>query len=140
MHWSIPQCSQIFENLAHRIFSERRHPLLLHFLRHFNGQNSIIGETARWAQWLLRDSCYDARVFDAALKGVFSENRRLFGTSRDDPRGPIRSGAKVGVVATGISRDTSTFVIGNFNTAQELSSEQGKSNHHHRPPDPINYR
>lgn len=125
MLWDVRQCSRIFESLAYRIFSERRHSILLHFLRHVNGQNSFLGETARWIQWFLRDSCYDARVFDTVLKDVFGERRRIFGADRDDRRGPLRSGGKVGVVATGISRDTSTFVIGNFNEVHDSGSEHG---------------
>jgi hypothetical protein len=81
----------------------------------------------RWIQWLLHDSCYDARVFDAALRSAFGENRRIFGTSRDDPRGALQSNSKVGVVATSISRETNAFVIGNFNAADEQDPEDGKS-------------
>ncbi|KAJ5084790.1 hypothetical protein NUU61_009369 [Penicillium alfredii] len=126
MTWDVAACSKIFENLARRIFHERRHSTLAYLLRHIYGYRPIFGEVARWIQWFLHDSCYDARVFDTALKGVFGEKRCIFGPSRDDPRGPLRSGPKVGVVTTSISRDTGTFVIGNFNAAHDSCGEQSK--------------
>ncbi|KAJ6070721.1 hypothetical protein N7467_012040 [Penicillium canescens] len=125
MSWNVSTCSEIFEDLARRIFRERRHsPFLL--LNRVYGKGSILGEIGRWIQWLLHDSCYDARVFDAALRSAFGENRRMFGTSRDDPRGALRSNSKVGVVTTSISRETNAFVIGNFNAAHGWNDEDGK--------------
>jgi hypothetical protein len=88
---------------------------------------------AKWVKWLLHDSCYDSQVFDAALKSAFGERRRIFGATREDPPGPRRSGPKVGVVTTSISRDTSTFVIGNFNVAHDSGDENGKFDDHIRP-------
>ncbi|KAJ5517503.1 hypothetical protein N7527_009063 [Penicillium freii] len=61
---------------------------------------SVFGNMAKWIRWLLHNSCYDS---------AFGERRRIFGASREDPRGPRRSGPKVGVVTTSISRDTSAF-------------------------------
>jgi hypothetical protein len=125
MSWNVSTCSEIFEDLARRIFRERRHsPFLL--LNRVYGKGSILGEMGRWIQWLLHDSCYDARVFDAALRSAFGENRRIFGASRDDPRGALRSNSKVGVVTTSISRETNAFVIGNFNAAHGWNDEDGK--------------
>lgn len=126
MFWSVADCSKRFNTLARGIFRERRHstwPLLLYRI---SGYKSLLGEMIRWAQWLLHDSCYDSRVFDEALKSAFGGDRRIFGASREDPLGPRRSGSKVGVVTTSISRDTSTFVIGNFNASQEQGGECGK--------------
>jgi hypothetical protein len=125
MSWNVSTCSEIFEDLARRIFRERRHsPFLL--LNRVYGKGSILGEMGRWIQWLLHDSCYDARVFDAALKSAFGDNRRIFGTSRDDPRGALQSNTKVGVVTTSISRETNAFVIGNFNAVDGWDNEHSK--------------
>ncbi|CAP93391.1 hypothetical protein PCH_Pc16g07210 [Penicillium rubens Wisconsin 54-1255] len=67
----------------------------------------------RWPYrpWVIRNDI-GRYVFDAALKSAFRERRRIFGATREDPLGPRRSGPKVGVVTTSISRDISTFVIG----------------------------
>lgn len=125
MSWDVADCSERFDTMARRIFRERRlstMPLLLHRIC---GYRSFVGEIAKWIQWLLHDSCYDSRVFDTALKDAFGEDRRIFGATREDPPGPRRSGPRVGVVTTSISRDTSTFVIGNFNASQDARSECG---------------
>ena len=115
MSWDVAACSERFDVMARRIFRERRQSILPLPLHRFYGYRSFLGELAKWVQWLLHDSCYDSRVFDATLRDAFGEDRRIFGASREDPPGPYRSGPKVGVVTTSISRDTSTFVIGNFN-------------------------
>ncbi|KAJ5946398.1 hypothetical protein N7454_003237 [Penicillium verhagenii] len=108
MSWSIAECSKRFETLARQIFQERRPSLLL---RRIAGSKSLFGQMARWLQWLLHDSCYDSRIFDSALKGAFGNERLIFGAcTREDPQGPRRSGPRVGVVTTSISRDTATFV------------------------------
>ncbi|KAJ5302305.1 hypothetical protein N7508_007168 [Penicillium antarcticum] len=119
LSWEVTDCSKRFDTLARRIFRERRSSVLPLLLRQISGFKSVFGEMTRWIQWLLHDSCYDSRVFDAALKSAFGEHRCIFGASREDPRGPIRSGSKVGVVTTSISRETSTFVIGNFNASHD---------------------
>jgi hypothetical protein len=126
MSWDIAECSERFSTLARQIFRERRRltlPLLLHKV---SGYQSLLGEVAKWIQWVLHDSCYDSQVFDTALKGAFGENRRLFGANREKSPGPRRSGGKVGVITTSISRDTSTFVIGNFNVSEDSKGEYGK--------------
>jgi hypothetical protein len=124
MSWNVKDCSERFETLARRIFRERRPPLLL---RQIAGSQSLLGQMARWFQWLIHDSCYDSRIFDLALKSAFGEYRRIFGATRGDPPGPRRSGPRVGVVTTSISRDTNTFVVGNFNASQDAGGEPGKS-------------
>ncbi|KAJ6109862.1 hypothetical protein N7486_002097 [Penicillium sp. IBT 16267x] len=116
------ECSERFETLARRIFRERRPSL---FLRRVAGSQSLIGQMARWVQWLIHDSCYDSRIFDSALKSAFGEYRRIFGATREDPPGPRRSGPRVGVVTTSISRDTNTFVVGNFNISQDATEDAG---------------
>ncbi|CAG8428380.1 unnamed protein product [Penicillium salamii] len=94
------------------------------------GTSSILGNLSKWIHWLLHDSYYDAKTFDDALKGVFDNNRLMFGSSRDNPRESLRSNSKVRVVTTSISRETGAFVIGNFNTTGEPGdravSEQGR--------------
>ena len=126
MTWDVKHCSERFTALARRIFHERRPSTL----RQIFGSISIFGDMSKWVQWLLYDSCYDSRVFDAALKSAFGERRRIFGPTREDPSGPRRSGPKVGVVTTSISRDTSTFVIGNFNVSHDSGDENGKFDDH----------
>lgn len=126
MTWDVADCSERFNTLARRIFRERRPSTLPLLLRQMLGFISVFGDMAKWVRWLLYDSCYDSQVFDTALKSAFGERRRIFGASREDPRGPRRSGPKVGVVTTSISRDTSAFVIGNFNVAYDLGDENGK--------------
>ncbi|CAG7958067.1 unnamed protein product [Penicillium salamii] len=125
MSWNIATCSEIFDNLARRIFHKRRRSPLALF--NFVDQNgSVLGNLSKWIHWLLHDSCYDAKTFDDALKGVFGDNRLMFGSSRDDPRGSLRSNSKVGVVTTSISRETGAFVIGNFNTTGDREDKAGK--------------
>ncbi|KAJ5566719.1 uncharacterized protein N7459_010101 [Penicillium hispanicum] len=115
MSWSVRKCSTTFDELACQIFRERRHSRLLMLLDHVHANTSILRQVVQWVQWLLYDSCYDSKVFDSALQAAFGSHRRVFGSSRDDPPGPLRSGPKVGVVTTSISKDAGTFVIGNFN-------------------------
>lgn len=125
MSWNVSTCSEIFEELARRIFrSRRRSPFALLNFTYRSG--SMLGNVGRWLHWLLHDSCYDARVFDDALKSVFGENRLMFGPSRDDPRGSLQSNSKIGVVTTSISRETGAFVIGNFNTVSEPEDQGGQ--------------
>ena len=126
MSWDVAACSERFDVMARRIFRERRQSILPLPLHRVYGYRSFLGELAKWVQWLLHDSCYDSRVFDATLRDAFGEDRRIFGASQEDPPRPYRSGPKVGVVTTSISRDTSTFVIGNFNACQDTRSEYGK--------------
>lgn len=124
MGWDIRHCSRTFENLARVIFRERRHP---RWGWGSPDSTSFVKEIGRWIQWFLHDSCYDAQTFDNALKSAFGEHRLLFGSSRDDPTGPLRSGPKVGVVTTSISRDTSAFVIGNFNSTNLSENTSGNA-------------
>lgn len=95
-------------------------------LLQISGYKTMLGEMVKWVQWLLHDSCYDSQVFDTALKGAFGENGYLFGATREHPSGHSWSGLKVGVITTSISRDTSTFVIGNFNVSEDSRGEHGK--------------
>ncbi|KAJ5110861.1 hypothetical protein N7532_001396 [Penicillium argentinense] len=90
MSWRVKKCSAVFEDLARKVFNQRRHSIIIRALSYIH-KNPLIAEAARWVHWLVRDSCYDARVLDAALKQVFGENRRIFGVSRDDAKGPLRS-------------------------------------------------
>ncbi|KAJ5639161.1 patatin-like phospholipase [Penicillium longicatenatum] len=119
MRWAMRDCSETFERLARQIFREKRHS---RWPWASQGDGSVLGEITRWIHWLLHDSCYDAQVFDTALRTAFGDQRLIFGNSRDDPQGPLRSGPKVGVITTSISRDTSAFVIGNFNAAHDSES------------------
>ncbi|KAJ6141187.1 hypothetical protein N7470_010083 [Penicillium chermesinum] len=59
----------------------------LNLIRPFHNGPVIGQRISSMASWLLRDSCYDARVFDDVLKETFGEYRRMFGPSRDDPKG-----------------------------------------------------
>ncbi|CAG7978423.1 unnamed protein product [Penicillium olsonii] len=125
MSWDMSTCSETFDKLARRIFrTRRRSPFALLNFSCRNG--SMLSNVGRWLHWLLHDSCYDAQVFDDALKSVFGENRLMFGSSRDDPRGSLQSRSKIGVVTTSISRGTEAFVIGNFNTVSEPEDKGGK--------------
>ncbi|CAI7615468.1 unnamed protein product [Penicillium pancosmium] len=97
MAWDVADCSERFNTLARRIFSQRRPSVLPSLLHPISGYKSVIGEAAKWIQWLLHDSCYDSRVFDATLKDAFGETRCLFGANEERTRVPLRSGVKVGV-------------------------------------------
>ncbi|CAG8887459.1 unnamed protein product [Penicillium egyptiacum] len=110
MRWDVPHCAKTFDQLASRIFQQRRQSTFP-----WPARQSILGNMTRWIQWLLHDSCYDSQIFDTALKDAFGKDRRIFGVSPDDPVGSLYAGSKFGVVTTSISKDTSTFVIGNFN-------------------------
>ncbi|KAJ6115286.1 hypothetical protein N7486_001064 [Penicillium sp. IBT 16267x] len=103
MSWNINDCSERFETLARRIFRERRPSLLL---RQIAGSKSLLGQIAR--------CYYDSRIFDSALKSAFGEDRRIFGATREDPPGPRRSGPRVGVVTTSISRNINGGLKYNF--------------------------
>ncbi|KAJ5875185.1 uncharacterized protein N7473_012532 [Penicillium subrubescens] len=126
MLWDVAECSERFNTLANQIFRQRRRSILPPLLFHVSGYKSLLGELVKWIQWLLHDSCYDSQVFDAALKSAFRENRRLFGATRERLPGHRRSGLKVGVIATSISRDTSAFVIGNFNISEDSKDKYSK--------------
>lgn len=121
MRWDISHCAKTFDQLAIRIFQQRRQSTFPWLTR-----QSILGDMTRWIQWLLHDSCYDSRVFDTALKDAFGKNRRVFGVSSDDPSGSLYAGSKFGVVTTSISKDTNTFVIGNFNQSHRSCDDYGK--------------
>lgn len=124
MLWDVAECSERFNTLANQIFRERRRSIFP--LLQISGYKSLLGEVTKWFQWLLYDSCYDSQIFDAALKGAFGENRPLFGATRERSPGHRRSGRKVGVIATSISRSTSAFVIGNFNVSEDSRNKYGK--------------
>lgn len=126
MLWDVAECSERFDTLATQIFRQRRRSILPPLLHRVSGYKSLLGELVKWIQWLLHDSCYDSQIFDAALKSAFGENRRLFGATRERLPGHRRSGLKVGVIATSISRDTSAFVIGNFNVSEDSKDKYGK--------------
>lgn len=126
MAWGVADCSERFDTLARRIFSQRRSAILPSLLHPIPGSRSVFGELAKWLKWLLHDSCYDSQVFDLALKDAFGENRRLFGATEEGGSVSQQSGPKVGVVTTSISKSTSTYVIGNFNVSQDAETEAGK--------------
>ncbi|KAJ5600708.1 hypothetical protein N7450_001775 [Penicillium hetheringtonii] len=126
MFWGIRECSERFKTLARCIFSQRRPSILSLLLYPISGYKSLFGEADKWIQWLLYDSCYDSRIFDAAFKDIFGENRRLFGATGENAPSPQQSGTKVGVVTTSISKSTSIFVIGNFNASHYATSEVGR--------------
>ena len=86
----------------------------------------MFGKAGKWLQWLLHNSCYDSRIFDAVFKNIFGENRRLFGATGENAPSPQQSGTKVGVVMTSISKSISTFMIGNFNVSHYATSEVGR--------------
>lgn len=125
MYWDVNHCSNTFDTLARRIFREKRTSTIPLFLCQMAGCISPLGKLIDWIHWFLHDSCYDSRVFDAALESAFGVDRRLFGSSRADPPGPRHSGPRVGVVTTSISKDTNSFVAGNFNPSQDCTGEYG---------------
>ncbi|KAL3473200.1 acyl transferase/acyl hydrolase/lysophospholipase [Aspergillus californicus] len=121
MGWDVSACSEVFDRLARRIFRERRRGTLSKMFRLILGRDSLLGGIFQWVSWLLHDSCYDPRVFDASLREAFGEARRIFdvvGTGSE-----LHSRSKFGVIATSIAKETRSFVFGNFNAADWSTGE-----------------
>ncbi|KAA8642358.1 uncharacterized protein ATNIH1004_011302 [Aspergillus tanneri] len=115
MGWDVSTCSQVFDRLARRIFRNRRRMMLSRIFRFILGRDSVLGGILQWVSWLLHDSCYDPRVFDASLREAFGESHRIFDVV--DTGSGFHSRYKFGVIATTISKETKSFVFGNFNSA-----------------------
>ncbi|KAL4888218.1 patatin-like phospholipase [Aspergillus ambiguus] len=115
--WDVRECSEIFDRLARRIFSQRRNSLFSQVSQAVLGGNTIFGRLQKWATWLLHDGCYDGRVFDSALQEAFEGDRCIFDALCTKGSTLTRSKARFGVIATSIARETWPFVFGNFNAA-----------------------
>lgn len=118
--WDPQTCSKIFDQVARRIFRERRNSILSRILQPVFGDGTIFGNVHKWLLWLLHDGCYDGRNFDSALKEVFEEKIYLFDAIGSSTTQCSRT--RVGVTATNIAKETRSFVFGNFN-AVELSGD-----------------
>ena len=103
-------CARLFDHLARHIFSERRMPFP--FIPRF-----LFGRLRQWLAWWLHDGCYDGQTFDLVLQNTFGKGRAIFSPSTRDSSGPVISKTKIGIVATSISKDTESFVFGNFNNS-----------------------
>ncbi|CAG8902308.1 unnamed protein product [Penicillium egyptiacum] len=114
--------SNIGKVLAKHIFRERRRAALPWLMRILLSRLPVLGSLSKWIIWLLYDSCYDSRVFESTLKVAFHRKENLFGPFAI-PSGPLFSGAKFGVTATSISRNTNSFIMGNFNAVQDPGEE-----------------
>ncbi|KAF4226043.1 hypothetical protein CNMCM6805_005174 [Aspergillus fumigatiaffinis] len=125
MGWDVPKCSDVFDRLARRVFSQRRQPAISWVFHLILGRDSILGNTAKWLSWLLHDSCYDASIFDTCLREAFGEQRRIFDAVSQDSSPQLNSRSKYGVVAATIAKETKSFVFGNFNAADWFSNERG---------------
>jgi hypothetical protein len=126
MGWDVPKCSDVFDRLARRVFSQRRQPAISWVFHLILGRDSILGNIAKWLSWLLHDSCYDASIFDTCLREAFGEQRRIFDAVSQDSSLQLNSRAKFGVVAATIAKETKSFVFGNFNAVDWFSKERSK--------------
>ncbi|UDD63787.1 hypothetical protein AFCA_011046 [Aspergillus flavus] len=125
MGWDVSTCSKKFDLLARRIFRERRQPAISWLLRLILRRDSLLGDIPKWLSWFFHDSCYDARLFDDCLQEAFGGDRRIFEPVKDKLSARWRSGAKFGVVATSIARETKSFVFGNFNAVNWFDLNHG---------------
>ncbi|KAH1893616.1 hypothetical protein KXV57_002773 [Aspergillus fumigatus] len=124
MGWDVPKCSDVFDRLARRVFSQRRQPAISWVFHLILGRDSILGNTAKWLSWLLHDSCYDASVFDTCLREAFGEQRRIFDAVSHGSSPQLNSRSRFGVVAATIAKETKSFVFGNFNAVDWFSKER----------------
>ncbi|KAL4817214.1 patatin-like phospholipase [Aspergillus spinulosporus] len=123
--WNVKACAGIFDQMARHIFEEKQSSSLSRAFQALLGDRSVLGRVHRWLSWLLYDGCYSGHVFDSALKDVFGEADRMFEALYADSLPTTRSGAKFGVVATSIAKETRSFVFGNFNAAQITNDDCG---------------
>lgn len=126
MQWDIRKCADVFDQMAHRIFHERRSSSLSRASQAIFGSTSFFGNVHKWILWLLHDGCYDGRVFDMALKDTFGSNNRIFDTLKGENDSTMYSKSKMGVVATSIAKETWSFVFGNFNPAEMPRKDCGQ--------------
>ncbi|GMF77642.1 unnamed protein product [Aspergillus oryzae] len=126
MQWGVKKCADVFDRMARRIFHERRSSTLARASQAMFGSHSFLGTVHKWLLWLLYDSCYDGRVFDLALKEVYTINNRIFDSLLLEASSTRYSKTKVGVVATSIARETRSFVFGNFNGTETAAEDCGK--------------
>lgn len=112
------ECALLFDNIAQRIFRDRRRPVFSWL------PQQVLRQPRQWVSWLLHDSCYDGAVFDRVLHDVFGDRYLFRGNSSLDMLTTSRS--KIAVVATSIAPQTDTAVFGNFNTVQDVMDEYGK--------------
>ncbi|KAE8383882.1 patatin-like phospholipase [Aspergillus bertholletiae] len=125
MQWGVKKCADVFDRMARRIFHERRSSTLARASQAMFGSHSFLGTVHKWLLWLLYDSCYDGRVFDLALKEVYTINNRIFDSLLLEASSTRYSKTKVGVVATSIARETRSFVFGNFNGTETAAEDCG---------------
>ncbi|PGG97519.1 hypothetical protein AJ80_09688 [Polytolypa hystricis UAMH7299] len=118
LRWDVPTSSDTFDQLVRRVFRHRLQgsPGWLCY--------SVLGTIFKWLTWWLHDGLYDANILDSVLREI-SGSRRIFDAAGPDSSGALISRARVGVVATNISRKTSAFVFGNFNSAHVDDTQQG---------------
>ncbi|OJD27443.1 hypothetical protein ACJ73_01171 [Blastomyces percursus] len=118
MRWDMATCSEVYEQLARRVFRRRRQApfACLH--------GSFLGGLCGWFARLLYDGLYDAAILESSLRENFGESLRTFHAAGHDRSGALLSRTKVEVVATDISRKTSTFMFGSFNGAEVDSTRR----------------
>jgi hypothetical protein len=113
----VADCAEMFDRLAHVVFSKKRRPALPWL------PQQIFGQIRQWASWFMHDSCYDGSVFDTVLKDLFGSHSFFHGNPTVLP-GVSRT--KIGVIATDIANKTRTVVIGNFNATRNATDDGGK--------------
>ncbi|PYH75318.1 hypothetical protein BO82DRAFT_437453 [Aspergillus uvarum CBS 121591] len=123
MDWPVSTCSEVFDRLAQRIFRERRQPALNRALQLVLGRGSFLEIIPKWVSWIMRDSCYDAAIFDATLQEVFGRTRRAFQPLGQGSPLHSYSKSKFAAIATSIGKDTKSFVFGNFNPVEWSAKE-----------------
>ncbi|KKZ67221.1 hypothetical protein EMCG_07087 [[Emmonsia] crescens] len=130
--WDVRSCSEAFDRLARRVFQETRQVSLACFHHSIIGRvlewllrHSFLGRLLKWLTWWLCDGLYDAAILESVLKENLGGSRRIFDAAGPDSNGALISRTKVGVVATNISQETSTFVFGNFNGAEVYDEQCG---------------
>lgn len=131
--WDVRSCSEAFDRLARRVFRERRQVSLACFRHSIIGRvfewllrHSLLGALLKWLTWWLCDGLYDAAILESVLRESLGGSHRIFDAAGPDSTGALISRTKVGVVATNISQETSTFVFGNFNGAEVYDEQCGK--------------
>ncbi|PYH80588.1 phospholipase, patatin family protein [Aspergillus uvarum CBS 121591] len=123
--WEVLKCAKIFDDMARCIFQQRKSSSLSRLSQSVFGRLSLFSTIHKWLIWLLHDGCYDGSVFDAALKAVFGVKSRVFDGLCAEHTSATYSNTRIGVVATGISKDTSSFVFGNFNASETSETDPG---------------
>ena len=107
---SIELCIDRFENLAARIFPQKRG------YRYFAKIRQIVD----WIKWWFNDSKYDSGILEDVVQEVFGTQKRLF-----DAHEQVTSVQKIGIMAT-TTAESHLRIFTNYNGIGRYQQNPGK--------------